>query len=489
MNETQFKELKNTMKSFTIDLTIGSKLLIGIVVLTAGGVTSARADVISDWNATGETYITQYGPKQEERGLAMMHVAQFDAVNAALGGYTPYAAGLLAPGASPEAAAAQAAYAVLTNISRANLSTLNSALAQSLASIPDGPAKTAGVQLGQTVAGVIIGLRSADNLDLSVSDGRSNAIGRWRPTPPNFSAGVAAELRYLTPFTLTTIAQFRQGPPPALTSALYAADYNEVRLIGGRVSTNRTPDQADAAWFYENLNYPDVWKAVLPQHPMSLIESARLYALLYMAINDAAASCCATKYFYGFWRPITAIQNGELDGNPDTPGDAAWTSFSDTHPHPDYPSLASQITGAMVEVLIAFLGDDFSVEIFPGNGNRSRKFNRLSALFEDVVTGRVAAGMHFRNSCLVAVETGRQIGRHALRNFLRPLPLLTADGFPKPGEFQLSLSAGPAVNYIIETSNDLTTWLPWQTNTIGKIQFIDTNAVQAGPRFYRVQAE
>lgn len=446
----------------------------------------SHADVISDWSRVGDSYLAQHAPNQEERGLAMMHLAQFDAVNAVVGGFTPYALNIAAPGASAEAAAAQAAYTVLTNLSRADLSLLNGARHDSLAAVPDGHAKEDGIQLGQLAADTIIQLRAADNLDLVVPAPSSPAIGRWRPTPPNFTPGVSAELRYLTPFTMTTIAQFRQGPPPSLTSEQYATDYNEVRLIGGRGSSARTADQTEAARFYESLGYPSVWDAVRPRRALSLAESARLFALGHMVLSDAIASVCATKYAYGFWRPITAIQNGANDGNDATPGDPSWTSFFDTHPHPDYPSQAAQAIGAFVEVLISVYGDDFNLEIATPALSQPRKFARLSALFDDVVVGRVAAGMHFRNSCVVAVETGRKIGRHAVENFLRPVGRLAADHAPAAGSFLLSLEPGPARTYVIQTSSDLVQWQPWTTNTYGVIQFNDPD-LTADRQFYRLQ--
>jgi hypothetical protein len=285
---------------------------------------------------------------------------------------------------------------------------------------------------------------------------------------------------------MTTVAQFRQGPPPPLTSEQYATDYTEVRLIGGRGSAARTLDQTEAARFYESLGYANVWNAVLPRRALSLVESARLVGLAHMAISDARASVCATKHAYGFRRPVTAIQNGEKDGNDATPGDPTWTSFFDTHPHPDYPSQASQVVGALVEVLLSVYGDDFSLEVATPALSQPRRFARLSALFDDVVIGRVAAGMHFRDSCVVAVETGRKIGWHAVENFLRPVGRLAADRAPAAGSFRLSLEPGPARTFVIQTSSDLVEWQPWNTNTYGVIEFNDRDSA-ADRRFYRLQ--
>jgi hypothetical protein len=271
-----------------------------------------------------------------------------------------------------------------------------------------------------------------------------------------------------------------------LTSPEYAADYNEVRLMGSRGSATRTADQSEAAQFYESLGYSDVWNGVLAGRSLTLIESARLFALAHMVIFDAQASVCATKYAYGFWRPVTAIRNGDKDGNDATPAEPAWESSFDTHPHPDYPSQASQILGAEVEVLISVLGDDLPFQIAPSDGTKPRSFPRLSAIYDDVVTGRIAAGMHFRNSCVVAVDAGRKIARHALGEALRPLPVLAAEstsGFPP---FQVALDGGRVRSYVIQTSVDLTQWLPWRTNTYGLVTLSDPDAATLGHRFYRL---
>src|SRR5262245_30230205 len=210
---------------------------------------AARADLISDWVGTAGTHISQNTPGhlQAWRGGTMVRVAMFDAANAVLGGYTPYALNVTAPGASPEAAVSVAAYTLLTNLSSAGLATLNSALTSKLATIPDGPAKDAGIGIGKLAAETIVRLRAGDDPALNVLPTNSNVIGVWRPTPPNFAAGFGAQGRYLTPWTMRSAAQFRPGPPPALTSAIYTTDYNEIRVLGSRGNTNRTPEQTASA--------------------------------------------------------------------------------------------------------------------------------------------------------------------------------------------------------------------------------------------------
>jgi hypothetical protein len=445
-----------------------------------GGV---RADLISDWGGTAGTHISQNTPGhfQAWRGHTMVRVAMFDAANAALGGYTPYALNVAAPGASPEAAVAQAAYTVLTNLSSAGLASLNTALTTSLATVPNGPATDAGIQIGRRAGEAIIRLRAGDNPALSVPYINNPVVGRWRPTPPNYAAAFGTQGRYLTPWTMRSAAQFRPGPPPALTSDIYTADYNEIRVLGSRGNTNRTPEQAASAQLHEK---GENWIAdVYNQHPLPLLESARREALFWMAGMDAAIQIYDAKYTYDFWRPVTAINNGAVDGNDATPGDAAWTPFLDTHNHPDYPSYLVLVTAAVAEILIQLHGDNFSFSATSQNPSSTRTFARLSDYVEDAITARVVGGTHFRNTCNVSAEVGRRIARHAFKNYLRPVPRLQT-GPGRPGEFTLFLELGLPVPYTVETSRDLLQWLPWQTNIHGVISMTDTNA-PVGERFYR----
>jgi hypothetical protein len=448
--------------------------------------TTLRADVISDWNRTGDLYLTQYAPAPAVftgwRGLAMMHVAQFDAVNACIGGSVPYAFNIAAQGASAQAAAAQAAYCVLTNISRTNLATLDAALAASLSSVPESSARQAGILLGVAAADAIIQLHAADTPGLNVPALSSTVPGHWRPTPPNFSAGFGAQGRYLTPWTLRSAAQFRPGPPPSSTSALYATDYNEVRVLGSRIGTNRTPAQIDSAQLQETGE--DWLNGVLTNHPLPLVESARRAALVYMCAMDALIAVFDAKHTYNFWRPVSAIRSGSLDGNDATAQDDSWTPFLDTHRHPEYPSLLVCLTAALTESLSLFHNEDFGFDaVSPG---KTRRFDRLSDYVDDATTARIAGGTHFRNSCDVAALLGRQIARNAFQNFLRPLPSLggpTGSG----SEIQLHLQYGAPLAFVIEASSDLTQWTPWKTNFYGTI-FESVLTGGTDHQFYRAVA-
>ena len=412
----------------------------------------------------------------------MVHVAEFDAANAAIGGYTPYALNVSAPGASPEAAVAQAAYTVLTNIGQVNIAALNAALANSLTSIPAGQAKDDGVRMGKLAAESIIKLRSADSPDLSISPpASSTTAGRWRATPPNFSSAFGYHGKFIVPWTMRSASQFRPGPPPALASALYTKDYDEVRVVGSRANTNRSVAEADSALSQESGE--DYLTDIESKKPLPLLESTRRRALIFMAGMDAVIQAFEAKYIYNYWRPITAIRSGAADGNDATIGDGAWTPFLDTHNHPEYPSLLVGNLSAMFEVMISLHGDDLAFSSKSYTSEKTRSFTKLSDYVEDAVTARVIGGTHFRNSCTVAAAMGRDIAQNAFVNFLRPLPNLVGAANIN-GQLNLTLSSGRAFPYVIETSSDLITWQNWRTNLLNTIT--ESDSTQSGDRrFYR----
>ena len=461
-----------------------SLLLAASVLALASPWPITHADVISDWNKTAYDYLNENSFSHHDRGMAMVHISQFDAVNAVLGGYTPYALEVVATGASPEAAAAQAAYTILTNISRASMAVLNSALARSLAGIPAGVARDDGIRLGQVAASRIIQLRAADNPDLAITPPTSSAVGKWRITPPNSPPGVAANSRYMLPWTMRSPAQFRPGPPPGLNSAQYAADLNEVRRIGVRNSGDRTPSQTEAAAFH-HAGYQAFLQPMVAHRTLPLIESARMFALFHMIAMDTSNAALEAQYAYSFWRPITAIRLADTDGNDATAPDPAWNPLFDTPNHPEYPSATCTDTSGLVTFLISIYGDDFPFTT-TNSSAKPRSFERLSAMVGDAVEARIAAGAHYRNSCLVAVELGRKIAENALNNYLRPVPQFSGAARLNAGEFQLHLHPGRSVSYVIETSGDLSQWTPWQTNIYGSILRTDTDAGAVNQRFYRV---
>ena len=230
------------------------------------------------------------------------------------------------------------------------------------------------------------------------------------------------------PFTLERPSQFRPAPPPALTSAEYLRDYNEVKAMGGRFNAKRTPDQTDLAYFWSE-NFVAQWnralRAIVDARKMDVGDSARLFALANLAAADAAIACWDSKRYFSFWRPVTAIKEAELDGVPATIGDSAWEPLVNTPNYPDYTSGANSTTAAVITILRLFFGADefrFSVTSEAPNATRkTRTFMRFSDAAEEVVNARILLGIHFRFADVEARTQGSRVAEWTFARFLRPL--------------------------------------------------------------------
>jgi len=403
-----------------------------ILSLALAGAT-ARADVVTDWNLIATTAIPAGGLNfpaiTGSRILAMTHAAIHDALNAIDRRYKPYALDRLAePGASPEAAVAAAAHDVLVAQIPAQQATLDAAYASSLASIPDGAAKTRGIAIGQAAAVAILALRSADGSNAPMPYTPGTGPGAWQPTPPAFSPAALPGWGQVTPFALSSGAQFRPARPTFfdLTSAEYTADYNEVKSIGDAGSATRAAEQSEIARFwYEGspFGWNRIARNLLAQRSLDQWERARLFALLNFAMADGFIAGFEAKYFYNFWRPVTAIRAGGTDDNPDTVADPAWNSFLVTPNIPDYPSTHSVLGAAAAETLARFFGADTisftstSGAPFPGI---TRSFTSFSQAAQENADSRVYAGIHFRSACRDGLIQGAQVGRYAFEHTLQP---------------------------------------------------------------------
>src|SRR5262249_18383124 len=244
--------------------------------------------------------------------------------------------------------------------------------------------------------------------------------------PPAFGPGILLNWRNVTPFGIKRSDQFRLDPPPALTSQRYRKDYEEVKAIGELNSTERPQDRIDVTRYYASTPPPQVFNAVLQQvsaeHPMSLTRKARAFALLNMAISDALVSVFDTKYFYVFWRPVTAIRAGDADGNPKTQGDAAWTPFITTPSFPSYASAHGSGSGAAAKVLSLLFGPaghtiTLSNPAVPGVTLHYTAFRQMT---NDVSDARVYGGIHFRFDQDAGNRLGRDVRRYVVHHNLRP---------------------------------------------------------------------
>ena len=381
----------------------------------------ARADVVTDWQ---ETTLAVQGANI--RTLAMVHVAMFDALNSVTPLYHPYAVSLPgAGGASPEAAAAAAAYGVLIRLLPAKQVDLDAALALSLATIPDGPAKAQGLVIGNAVADAIHTLRLADGIltpgPLYVPGG---APGDYQLTPPNFMAPVNTGAGSQTPFAMTSASQFRPNGPARLSSPRYARELEEVRLLGTADLTMRTEEQnLIADWHREQFAVNRIGRAAVADMGFDLLTSARVLALLNIAMADAVISVFEAKYVYDFWRPITAIRAADLDGNRATASDPTWAPYLVfTPPHPEYPSAHAVVIGAGATVLERFLGHDYGFTTTSATASGERFFEDLASYVEDAKLGRLYGGIHFRTALEEGHKQGKKVGKWVLKTQLRRLP-------------------------------------------------------------------
>jgi hypothetical protein len=407
------------------------------VVFTASVVsTSCRADEVMDWTRISlqATHLSTTSSLTASRNLAIVETAMYDAVNGIDARYQVYfVQPAAAQGASDRTAAVQAAYVSLVHLLPAQTATFNAARTASLAAIAldvcnpmnQAACKQAmddGVAWGQQVGDAIWKLRSTDGFTPAPAPFLGGtAVGEWRPTPPTFSPGAGPQFAYMTPWVLSAPGQFRPGPPPSLNSLHMTVDYYETLLMGKDTSPFRTADQTVAAQFWASTTPIYSWNSVAislsTNAHLSLVENARLFALVNTAIADASISLWEAKYHYVTWRPVTAIALANTDGNPLTLPDPNWNPLIVTPAHPEYPSAHSGQSRAAVTVLAAFFGDNipFSVDS-DGLAGVVRHFSNFADAMRDIDDARIFGGIHYRNSCNVGQKEGDDVARYVLQH-------------------------------------------------------------------------
>lgn len=404
-----------------------------LVVALSNCASAARADVVTDWNAAALDAIRadRTPPPTASRALAILHVAIYDAVIGIERSHDPYlVASAVQRSASREAAASAAAHAALVSLFPAHAARFDELRASTLGSMADGPQKRAGVQWGESVAAQILASRALDNSDAIVPAPSRSGLGTWEPTPPALSEYLQPQWAFVAPFAMDGDAHFRPQGPPAIDSERYAADYNEVKALGAAAGSVRTDEQTLIAQFWADgagtETPPGHWNSIARDvasgRGNTIEQNARLFALLNVAMADAAICAWDAKYFYDFWRPVTAIRAGDVDGNPATAGDASWTSFLVTPPFPDYVSGHSTFSAAAAAVLARFFGDDaiaFATgsDVLPGI---VRQFASFSAAAREAAISRVYGGIHFRSANEDGFASGRAIGEWTIAHVMKP---------------------------------------------------------------------
>jgi hypothetical protein len=390
---------------------------------------AARADVVTDWTAViEETTLRVPDPALPIRAAAIMQLAVFEAVNAIVGDYEPYLGSISAPaGASPEAAAIAAAHRVLVGLLPEQTDSLDAKRAASLAAVPDGAAKTDGITVGEAAAVAMLAQRANDSIDADVSYTPGTFPGQYRPTPPDFTPPFGAHLSQVSTFAIDSAALFRVRPPPALRSEHYTRDYDEVKRVGDVASSERPKDRADVARFYEPDDIVPIYFSAARQVSLAqgktLAENARIFALLGMAIFDAMVACFDSKYFYDYWRPVTAIRLGATDGNRETDADTDWAPFVFTPPFPSYPSGHASFGGAARRVLERMFGaDGHAITLTsPLVPDVVLHYTNWKQITDDIDDARIYGGVHYRFDQEEAARQGRKVGRYVLRHWLRPV--------------------------------------------------------------------
>jgi hypothetical protein len=416
-----------------------------------GMVSLALADAVTDWNAhAGKAAIAGCGDAfHESRMYAMMHLAIHDALNAINRRFHPYVLDMQAPsGASLDAAVATAAHDVLVpilgqlpDLFAACIDTFVASAeadyAAALGAIADGDPKTQGIAIGHAAATAILALRVADGADTLFLDPdypQGTKPGEYRFTPGTPFAA-APGWGDVTPFVLHNSAQFRPPPPYDVTRKKYAADFNEIKRLGVKSGSTRTEEQTRIAYFWVEsapLQWNRIARTVAAAAGLDLWENAQLFGLLNMALADGYIGSLETKYYYNYWRPVTAIQLADTDGNPDTIADPTWEPLEPTPPIPDYDSAHAVEGGAAAEVLkrvfktdlVAFSTCSLSLplpeEQCGGTHAVLRSYASFSQAADENGISRILVGFHFRKAVEEGIKHGRKIGKHAVEHFLKP---------------------------------------------------------------------
>lgn len=401
-----------------------------IAVLAAAGlgVSVAEADVLLEWNEIMATAITGQPPPEQNRVAAITQLAVFEAVSAITGDFEPYLSPVpAAHEASLEAAVVSAAHAALTHYFPGQASILDAAQVRSLATIPEGPAKDAGIAAGQAAATEMIAARSNDGSEVPEFHlPPSSRPGEWLLTPDcPPEGGVFLHFRKVTPFGIRHARQFRSDPPPRLGSRRYTEDYDEVKTVGAAGSMERSPAQARVAEFYAVFSDAPLWNAIARQiasaRRKSLLENARAFALFNMALSDAGVAVLETKYHYNFWRPETAIQNGDADRNRRTEPDPSFAPFIVAPCFPSYPSGHATTSYAAREIIERIYGrGPHRIALSrPDAPDVTLNYARLEDITRDIDDARVYGGIHFRFDQEEAAEQGRRLGEYVYKHNLR----------------------------------------------------------------------
>ena len=373
-------------------------------------------DPITEWSIAAQTAVASgMAPLRTPITFAILHLAMYDAVNAVAGDREPYA---VSPSvnrpASAFAAAVEAGYRVLLVEVPSQQPALSAKYVQLSASIPDSQEKINGAAVGAAVAQQLLLLRANDGRNLTIPYVPGSGPGVWIPTPPASLPATTGFLARITPFTMETPWQFRPNGPPPLNSRQWASDYDEVKTLGVKNNSLRTPEQTATALFWEPLA-GTVWPATIRrlsrEQSLDLPSSARFQAAAFAAFADSLIACWDAKFSFNFWRPVTAIQHGETDGNDLTAPDSTWEPLAITPNFPEYPSGHTCATAAVAHTIEDFFLHDLFIPARNIVTGEERFYRKANDVVDEVIEARMLLGLHFRS----ADEDGADIGRKVAR--------------------------------------------------------------------------
>ncbi len=406
-------------------MTVSSVSRIGISLLAWAAIFSAaaaHADPVIDWNikAVELTVEAKQGAPIANRTMAIMHTAVFMAANAISGRYPGMTPKMDVPGgASLDAAVAAASRATLLKLMPAQQAAIDNAYQKAIAAIAEGSARNDGIAIGENAANAALAMRASDAAIAPESYRPLTSAGAYVPTV----VPVLPQWPKRTPWLMKRADQFRPGSPPKLSSKLWARDYNEIKAFGAKNSTARSAEQTAIARFWETTGpaiYHGVVRSVASQAGRDTTQNARLFAAVSQASDDAIIAVFDAKYHYGFWRPFTAIRNGDIDGNKATERDPSWLPFIDTPMHPEYPCAHCISASVTAAVLRADVGTApmpvLSTTSLTANGAQ-RSWTNLDDFVREVSEARIYDGVHYRNSTEVGTAMGYKVGGLAVDRF------------------------------------------------------------------------
>lgn len=395
-------------------------LLMAAALVSSQG---TRGDLVTAWidKAATAGYGSATTPPMNGRNVALVAVAIFESLNSITPKYHPYrTAPSSSPGASPDAAITAAARYLLVRLYPDQAKDLDAAFQAAMAATADGGAWANGVAVGERVAAALLEERRTDGAAAANTYRPVTAAGTYVPT----ALPIVPAWGSVKPFAIKSGDQFRSAAPYELSSAAWATDYNEVKRLGAKTGSTRTAEQTEIARFWEFTGpgtYLPVARQVIAARKLDQLESARVYALVAMAASDALVAVFDAKYTFMFWRPITAIRNGDQDGNDATNRDEAWEPLISTPMHPEYPCAHCISQTAVASVLSTLYGDTVAFALTsPTAAGVTRRYTRLSDYAIEVLNARIYDGVHYRKSGEVGAAMGRAIAAYIVENTLRP---------------------------------------------------------------------